>query len=442
MAFLMAFREEEMIIPRCWAAVSSRSSGRVRGRTGASWVAAARGEAHRRGVDLGDFFNEVQPAKIVRIFGAKDRLVEPWPWLGLCSDWFAMAKLFISHASADVPIVEAFVELLESGIGVLPADIFCSSLKGQGLKAGTDFKNSIRDALADAEVVVALISERFYASAFCMCEMGGVWMQAKSFIPILVPPLGFDSLKAVLAGMQALKLHVSEDLDQLRDEIVQRLAILPSIATSRWINRRDRFLTGLSDLEKRVEKTKTVSVQEHEQVTLKLEACKKEAAAAEVEIGRLKARVDEISKLKDKVDVAKVANKHSSRAEEFEHLVSAARAALAPLPQVVVNVLYYRTRGDFYTPDEDEFPSAYMQIEEGLLKREYGNSWTPNQKNGKVRRAMEALDALSTWLESGPAPWDPPDSFVASYSAEHDEEPDLKIRTFWRRHLLQPGTPF
>jgi hypothetical protein len=74
------------------------------------------------------------------------------------------AKLFISHASDDKPLVKSFVSLLEAGIGVSPTAIFCSSLKfkGQGIKPGAEFKESIREHLDDATCVIALISPNFY----------------------------------------------------------------------------------------------------------------------------------------------------------------------------------------------------------------------------------------------------------------------------------------
>src|SRR5208282_967014 len=131
----------------------------------------------------------------------------------------AGAKLFLSHDASDKPLVDAFVNLLEGGIGVRPSDIFCASLKGQGIKAGADFKESIREHLDDATCVIALITPRFYSSAYCMCELGGVWIQAKSLIPMLVPPLAFSDLKAVLVGVQALKVAERADLDQLRDDL-------------------------------------------------------------------------------------------------------------------------------------------------------------------------------------------------------------------------------
>lgn len=74
-----------------------------------------------------------------------------------------------------------------------------------------------------------------------MCELGGTWIQAKDLIPILLPPLQYRDLKAVLDGIQALKIHSSEDLDELRDELAERLKIKP-YPTPRWNDRRDRFL--------------------------------------------------------------------------------------------------------------------------------------------------------------------------------------------------------
>jgi Flp pilus assembly protein TadD len=77
-----------------------------------------------------------------------------------------------------------------------------------------------------------------------MCELGGIWVQAKSVLPVLVPPFEYSNLKAVLVGLQALKLDVPADLDYLRDEIAESLAISP-MPTARWNHRRDAFLKAL-----------------------------------------------------------------------------------------------------------------------------------------------------------------------------------------------------
>lgn len=159
----------------------------------------------------------------------------------------ATSKLFISHSSSDAPLVVALINLIEGGIGVSPHDIFCSSIKGQGIIPGVDFKSSIRDLLDEATCVITLISQNYYGSAFCMCELGGAWIQAKKIIPMLAPPLESKDLKAILLGLQTLKMCEKSELDELRDEVVLQLKIAP-LPTPRWNERRDQFLESLSDI--------------------------------------------------------------------------------------------------------------------------------------------------------------------------------------------------
>jgi len=52
-------------------------------------------------------------------------------------------EVFISHATEDKPLAEALGELIELGLGLTHDQIFCSSLAGQGIPAGSDFKGHI-----------------------------------------------------------------------------------------------------------------------------------------------------------------------------------------------------------------------------------------------------------------------------------------------------------
>src|SRR6185437_15845795 len=100
-----------------------------------------------------------------------------------------MADIFISHASVDTPIAEALVQLLEGGVGLRTSQVFCSSLEGQKVMPGKDFKAYIKSELRGAQIVIGLISKHFYNSAFCMCELGAAWAYANEFVPLLVPPI-------------------------------------------------------------------------------------------------------------------------------------------------------------------------------------------------------------------------------------------------------------
>lgn len=119
-----------------------------------------------------------------------------WQFGGSSSEqgpsWGVVSKLFVNFAVADDPVVTAFVDLVEGGIGVPPERIFCTSRPGQGVEPGVPFAEAIRRSLDDAVSAVSLISPNYYASAFSMCELGGIWLTAKSFLPILVPPLDYE----------------------------------------------------------------------------------------------------------------------------------------------------------------------------------------------------------------------------------------------------------
>lgn len=153
-------------------------------------------------------------------------------------------QVFVSHSSRDAPKITGFVrEILESGLGIHPTKIFCISNADQGIPPGEYFIPYIRTKVQDAASVIALITPEFFASPFCMCELGAAWaMKEKSFLPILWG-VTYAQLVAVLQGMQVLNLSADvakTSLNQLRDELNKRL-LLPQLSTMRWESARDRF---------------------------------------------------------------------------------------------------------------------------------------------------------------------------------------------------------
>lgn len=342
-----------------------------------------------------------------------------------------MTKLFISHASHDKALVESFVDLLEGGVGVPHRSIFCSSLKGQSIKPGTDFVESIRANLDEATCVLALISEAFYASAFCMCELGGVWLQTKSFLPVLVPPLDYADLKAVLRGLQVSRLANEDDLDELRDELIDRLGI-EAHSTPRWNSKRKSFLSSLDATLESIRYEGPVQRASFNKLVEELESYRSEYKEREEEIECLEALILDLKKTKDAKAVKEIVSKHSSAVDEFEDLVNKASDAVESLPSAVQEALYYRSRGEDYYPDgQDAWDASKTPQEYGQLTlNSEENGLTPNGSNPKVRKAVKALDALERWLGS------PPEEFDEWYEQEGEGEPaDITLRSFWDRHL-------
>ncbi len=157
-----------------------------------------------------------------------------------------MARIFISHAARDEPLVEEFVDLLHVGIGVQPDDIFCSSLPGMNIPTGAEFVRHIKAKVTNPDFVLLIISPEFLKSQFCQHEVGASWALSLPIYPLIVPPLDYADVQGILAGNQMAKLDNKEKLSDLRDDIVEKLGLKP-LKTSHWERKRDRFLMRLRE---------------------------------------------------------------------------------------------------------------------------------------------------------------------------------------------------
>jgi hypothetical protein len=75
-----------------------------------------------------------------------------------------MPKVFISHAVRDKKLVEAFVDLLHSGMNINFNEIFCTS-NGR-LPSGELFTEQIRQNLYYSDVVIFIMTKSFFDSKF------------------------------------------------------------------------------------------------------------------------------------------------------------------------------------------------------------------------------------------------------------------------------------
>ena len=343
------------------------------------------------------------------------------------------SKLFISHAAADIQIVDEFVDLLESGVGVPMDNIFCTSRKGQSIPAGSDFKEAIRSHLDDATTVLALISPNFYASAFCMCELGAAWVLARgNFIPILVPPLSFRDAKAVLIGLQTLKLNDVEDLDELKDDLTKRLGIKPN-PTPRWTKKRDRFLEKLPSLH--APAPPTVDKKKLERALKQRDDYADALTAAEAEKEKLQEQLAKVSALKDRAQVRKIKEDSSDHQEVFKARVEAARAALGGLYPITREVFCWHYTSD--TELDINSPSHVFDHDDALRATQYNQITVAhgtaelNLDNNKTRRAHTALNELEQWIEAAPP------EFHEEFEEAHDYDLSLNDREFWDQYLTR-----
>src|SRR5437016_4591969 len=113
-----------------------------------------------------------------------------------------MPGVFISHASADKPLVDPFVDdVIRLGCEVPRKKIFYSSGEDTGVPSGENLNTYVRDRVADASIVVAIISPTFQTRPFCVAELGSAWSRIGNLFPIAVPGMARTDLEGVLEGM-------------------------------------------------------------------------------------------------------------------------------------------------------------------------------------------------------------------------------------------------
>ncbi len=95
-------------------------------------------------------------------------------------------KIFISHRSSDGVIADALFDFfVATGI---PRDmIFCSSLPGNDVKEKISVE--VKETIKNSCLNIAILSNEYYKSAYCLNEAGILWYQDVPVIPIALPEI-------------------------------------------------------------------------------------------------------------------------------------------------------------------------------------------------------------------------------------------------------------
>lgn len=152
-----------------------------------------------------------------------------------------LSKIFISHATKDKVIIEEIIELLEA-IGVDSEQIFCSSFEGYGIPLGENFLDQIKKELSSEVLVLFVLTENFYESKICLCEMGAAWALSKQHIPIVVPPLNYSDIQCVIPLTQGLLINDISKLNSFKERIEQLFNLNNKLSFSTWERKRERFI--------------------------------------------------------------------------------------------------------------------------------------------------------------------------------------------------------
>jgi TIR domain len=131
--------------------------------------------------------------------------------------------IFLSHAHVDRPLADLLRNTLVLG-GVPESRIFYSSSRATGIPSGEDVRPYLQRNLREAGLVIELISEIFLARPMCLMELGGAWTLGTPTYPIVVPPLRVEVAAQHIGNVQMGILGRGSDIDDLFDELHDRLA--------------------------------------------------------------------------------------------------------------------------------------------------------------------------------------------------------------------------
>ena len=153
-----------------------------------------------------------------------------------------MAKVFISHASADEDVVSLFVDnILCSGSGLPREDIFFSSREDTGVLNGDDIPSAIKDGIRCCEMFFMMVSEAYRKREVCLNEMGAAWMMDD--LPkkiILLPGVGFNSIGWLMSLRKGTQMTDEEGLDAIHDQVLDCFSL--HVQTSTWNRNKRKFL--------------------------------------------------------------------------------------------------------------------------------------------------------------------------------------------------------
>ena len=158
-----------------------------------------------------------------------------------------MAKIFISHSSADKEIVDLFKNIiLNAGLGISDNDIAYTSAPETGVPTGGNIPQYIKENIADSDFVFFMISDNYRKSEVCLNEMGASWALEKNVKPLLLHNVSFKSVGWLYGMNLCAKIDDADRLDELHDEILTKLDTLPKTAV--WNRQKKEFLAKMKGL--------------------------------------------------------------------------------------------------------------------------------------------------------------------------------------------------
>jgi len=135
--------------------------------------------------------------------------------------------VFISHRSTDAKVVDMLRDFLV-GTGIPNDCIFCTSLPGNDVQHR--ISPEVKEKIKYSSVNIALLSDDYYNSAYCINEAGIIWLREDA-TPIVIgmPEITHDNMLGFLNNDYKLRrLNSDDDIAAIYDTVQKAVGVPPA----------------------------------------------------------------------------------------------------------------------------------------------------------------------------------------------------------------------
>ncbi|WP_025591951.1 toll/interleukin-1 receptor domain-containing protein [Agrobacterium tumefaciens] len=334
--------------------------------------------------------------------------------------------IFLSHAAADEKLVKEFEKYLSRALGIPSAEIFCSSLEGQGVTKGDGFVDSIREAANNSKAVVALISPAYLDSAFCMGELGAAWILQTHRLPLIVPPNTFKNMNATLLGITGVQIDNVTALKQGIEDLRSKLNI--AAPTSGVLDRATEDWTNAwKKLKNKVPRGQRVEGAIHNEVVEHLKEAKAKVSALKESKTALEAKYNALLKTRTRAEVIALQNENSDTSWEkaFDDQLATIRNLYRRVGgrEIAIHLIADSLGLPSYPDDDTPSDELSRAAKLGVWDAE-NRTWVYTKEVKQIGKCVESIRELLSENEH-----------AADDLKSSGREDDPERRLFWEEHL-------
>lgn len=137
-------------------------------------------------------------------------------------------KIFISHRHKDQAIAAALTEMIRGALDVRPTEIRCTSVQPYRLPFGKNTAERLRDEIANAQVVLGILSPDTAESSYVMFELGAAWSQHIYTCPLLSKGAEYQHIPGPIFDLAPARLWEPADCFQLLANLEAELGLTPN----------------------------------------------------------------------------------------------------------------------------------------------------------------------------------------------------------------------